>query len=278
MSGIVWLASYPKSGNTWLRIVLANYLSGKSSPVDINALHSSPQLDRRDLFDEALGVESSDLSAEEIDSLRAGAFRRLAAQSPSTMFFKVHDAWTLNALGEPLLPAGALSSAIYVTRNPLDLAISAAAHAGSSVEDAIRRMEREDSGAFSDPRHLGVQLRQRYLSWSSHVVSWLDQKSIPVHTMRYEDMLEKPLETFGSAVQFLALPFDTERLERAVGFSSFDALKRQEEAKGFRERPASAEAFFRKGRAGEWRGVLSPEQVERMIQRHGAVMKRLGYL
>jgi len=278
VSGIVWLASYPKSGNTWLRIFLANYLSGQSSPVDINALDTSPLSDRRDLFDEALGVESSDLSAEEIDSLRAVAFQRLAAQSPSTLFFKVHDAWTLNARGEPLLPAGALSSAIYVARNPLDLAISAAAHAGSSVEDAIRRMEREDGGAFSDPRHLGVQMRQRYLSWSSHVVSWLDQESIPVHLMRYEDMLEKPTETFRSAVTFLGLPDDEERLALAIRFSSFEGLRRQEETKGFRERPAVAEAFFRKGQAGEWRMELSADQVARIIQHHGAVMERLGYL
>ena len=64
MTGICWLASYPKSGNTWFRIFLTNYLRDATSPVDINDLGHSAIASRRAPFDEALGFESGELSQD----------------------------------------------------------------------------------------------------------------------------------------------------------------------------------------------------------------------
>ncbi|HJX72016.1 MAG TPA: hypothetical protein VJ346_08695, partial [Bacteroidales bacterium] len=67
---IVWLASYPKSGNTWFRIFLTNLLNHTNEPVDINNLYPSTIASSRSLFDEATGLESSDLTLDEIELLR----------------------------------------------------------------------------------------------------------------------------------------------------------------------------------------------------------------
>jgi len=55
-------------------------------------------------------------------------------------------------------------------------------------------------------------------------------------------------------------------------------LARQEEEKGFRERPQHAERFFRQGRSGDWRDKLTPEQIKRIVSEHKTVMRRFGYL
>ena len=81
MSGIWWLASYQKSGSTWLRVALASLLSGR--PADINAMPLvSVTANDRALFDKALGVESADLTIEQETNLRPRAYEIWAAEAP----------------------------------------------------------------------------------------------------------------------------------------------------------------------------------------------------
>jgi hypothetical protein len=80
-------------------------------------------------------------------------------------------------------------------------------------------------------------------------------------------------------VRFCGLPWDAERVRKAVAFSDFSELQRQEQAKGFAERPAAAAGlFFRRGRAGGWRDELPPALVERLVNTHAETMRRFGYL
>jgi hypothetical protein len=95
--------------------------------------------------------------------------------------------------------------------------------------------------------------------------------------MRYEDMLEHPLEVFGELTRWLQLPQDPARLRKAVELSSFDQLKQQERAKGFKEKPKSADVFFREGKAGQWRSQLTRNQIRRIMSDHSEQMRRFGY-
>jgi hypothetical protein len=131
------------------------------------------------------------------------------------------------------------------------------------LDDTISEMGDEKMELAEPSDRLHSQLRQRLLSWSQHALSWLDQRELPVHLMRFEDMRENPVETFGEAVRFLGLDYDTDRVRRAVSFSSFEILRAQELKNGFKEKPAQSDRFFRSGQAGEWRGKLTNEQVGR---------------
>src|SRR6202012_3484157 len=117
---------------------------------------------------------------------------------------------------------------------------------------------------------------QRLLPWGEHVLSWVDQDAIPVCMVRYEDMKEHPLETFTKIARFLNLSSDPDRIQRALDHSSFNRLQAQEWAQGFREKHPEAASFFRAGKAGGWREVLTSDQVSRIIQDHSAVMRRFG--
>jgi aryl sulfotransferase len=278
MSRIIWLASYPKSGNTWLRAFLSNFERNSDTPADIDDLDTAKISSDRRVADNALGVECSDLTPNEIDRWRPAVYRNLAEQSQNTVYLKTHDAYTFNSEAEPLFPSDVTSAAVYLVRNPLDVAVSYAHHGMSALDESIELMSRETQALAGWDDRLSFQLRQRLLSWSGHVVSWLDQKAIRLHVMRYEDMCRQPEEEFAGAVRFLGLEQNCERVRRAVAFSSFETLRRQELEHGFKEKPRGAASFFRSGRVGSWREVLTKEQVERLIRDHGAVMNRLGYL
>ncbi len=103
-------------------------------------------------------------------------------------------------------------------------------------------------------------------------------KELPVYFLRYEDMKADPVRAFAGAARFIGLDCTQEQVRRAVGLSSFDRLKAEEDREGFKEKPYKATSFFRAGKAGDWRNHLSDGQRERLIADHGEVMRQYGYL
>lgn len=275
---ITWLASYPKSGNTWFRIFLSNFVRDCDHPADINQLDKTPIASSRKLFDEAVGIDAADLSFDEIDRLRPDLYRYLSRESDEMGFYKIHDAYTYLDTGEPLFPTNATKKAIYIIRNPLDIAISFANHSGISVDESIAHMNNPGYCFCHNPQRQHIQLRQQLLSWSGHVRSWTTARGLDLHLLRYEDMKESPTATFTHAVKFLGLDPNPERISKALAFSSFSRLQQQEQENGFQERHVACQAFFHKGVSGYWREVLNPRQIDAIITHHHETMKQYGYL
>lgn len=279
MSAICWLASYPKSGNTWVRMFLANLQADGDRPAAINAPRGDSMASRRELIDAALGVPTADLSEHEIACYRPQAYRSLAARNQTSHRIKVHDLYGLTPDGEPLFPSEVSSGVVYIVRNPLDVAVSLKYFANQALDVIIERMSRPEETLNRMRGGLAMQVPQRIGSWSSHAASWLDQSAMPVLCLRYEDLLWQPLAGFTRLAAFAGLPQDTGTVEKAIAHSAFAELHRQEQQGGFRERPGSAVApFFRKGRVGSWRDELGTSQVRQLLDGHGSMMRRLGYL
>lgn len=275
---IVWLASYPKSGNTWFRAFLANLLNVQEGPVDINRLGGGPIASARGVLDNATGFESSNLLFNEVDDLRPALYEKISGKAKKTVFMKTHDAYTFLPDGRPLLSVEATKGAIYLVRNPLDVAPSFANHSSSGLDDIIADMNNEKNAFCATPNDLPNQLRQYLLSWSGHVLSWVDAPNIKVHVVRYEDMKRAPLQTFYGAVKFAGIEHTEEEVALAIEKCSFEYLKKQEEEGGFREKAAQCRSFFRLGEVGSWKESLSEKQVNSIIRKHNNVMRRFGYL
>ncbi len=276
MGGNYWLASYPKSGNTWMRAFVQNSRLGAEVPADINELTSGHHAAARPWLDDVLCFATSDLSADEVERLRPVVCEWIAQAEP-VGYHKIHDAYTFTVDGVPIIGREGTYGALYIIRNPLDVVPSAAHHWGCTLDEAIGRLAAHQDLAVSQ-RSLPTQVRQRLLTWSKHVLSWADAADLRVMVTRYEDLLGDPLSEFARVAGFLELPHDEESVRRAVRFSSFEELSRQEERTGFRERPQRADRFFRSGTSGGWRKALSEEQVRRVVAAHGEVMERFGYL
>ena len=277
MRGIYWLASYPKSGNTWFRSFLCNLQQNTDVPASINELSTGSIASSRGWLDAVLGFDTADLDPDAVDLLRPDVYR-WAQRNNAIGYHKIHDAYTYLPNGEPLVSHEGTLGALYILRNPLDIAPSAAKHWHKNLDKTIARMGQHDAVLSNSRTGLKDQVRQRLLTWSEHVLSWADAPGLNKLVIRYEDMLSDPIATFTQACHFLQLPTDAARIEKAIRFSDFKVLSQQEAETGFRERPATAERFFNSGQSGGWRNKLTPAQVERIIADHSAVMGRFGYL
>ncbi len=279
MDKIYWLASYPKSGNTWVRAFLSNYLNEGDEPADINRLDGGPIASDRELFDRWAGVESSDLPLEDIDCLRPDVYREMARHIQHPLYLKVHDARIRNKEDEFLFPADVTGGILYIIRNPLDVAVSFSHHFGKNLEDTIKQLTNPEAFIYNDQPSLRIQLPTHLLDWSSHIRSWVDESGLPVCVVRYEDMTYNPDQTFPKIVSALNLTLDPARLKQSILFSSFDQLQKQENEKNFKERHVNADtSFFRKGKTGSWREELSQQQAQKLLESHGDLMLRFGYL
>jgi hypothetical protein len=275
---IIWIASYPKSGNTWVRVLLHNLLRGMSEPnseaMDINRLDESAASEILGApYARLLGKPVSEASEREIAELRPCVQARLAASRPQPFLVKTHLC-LCNEWQTPTINLDATLAAVYIVRSPLDVAISYAHHSGISIDATIAGMAASGFRAPGTSNNVYIVLG----SWSENVASWIGLDKRPVHMLRYEDLLTNPLRPLTTLARFLGLEPDDDQLKAAIAKSSFAEMCRQEAENGFKERPLTAKAFFREGRAGQWRDVLTPAQIAEIIRAHEPMMQRFGYL
>jgi hypothetical protein len=276
--GIVWLASYPKSGNTWTRTFLHNLikiLTGENEGgQDINDMNDYTAWDISGaMFSELLGKDARQATREEIAAVRPKVQQKLADETNGLLFVKTHNALVMDR-GVPAINSSVTSGAVYIIRNPLDVAISFGHHMGKTTDDAIWQMEQEDLETHVTEK----SVYEVYGSWSKHVLSWTRKPNRAIYVMRYEDMLAEPVRTFGALANHLLMTPTRKQLVEAIDLSSFDNLRKQEESEGFKEKPKMAKVFFRTGKADQWRDELSEAQISRIVSAHREQMKRFGYL
>lgn len=275
MSGILWLASYPKSGNTWLRAFLANLVLGGEAPLGLEAIRRFGWGDMEaPLYEEVAGRKLGALDDMAIHRLRPRVHRlAVERRGGDTLIAKTHNAVTVVG-GVPTVTPEVTAAAIYVIRNPLDVVPSYADHFALTLDQAVDAICAERNVLLGTPESVFQVLG----NWSFHVRSWTGAPGLTRHVVRYEDMRLKPRETFGGIAAFLGLGADAARVDRAIRFSSFDELARQESETGFAERSTLARRFFRRGEAGGWRRTLDRRHVATIVGHHRAVMRSFGYV
>ena len=277
--GIIWIASYPRSGNTWTRAfinALVNIIRDPSfNGLDINRIEEfSASESAAGLYEEFLGKPATAAEASEIAAARPKVQEAIVRRLNRPVFVKTHNAHLLDH-GVPLINMGVSAGAIYVVRNPLDVAISFAHFRDVSVDQAISDMQTPFFGRSTDADFV----RTITGSWSEHVTSWTERPSSAVLVVRYEDLIDRPEPAFRAIAEHLLMRPTAEQLSRAIAMSRFATLQGSERASGFKEKPeTSKELFFREGRAGQWQEQLSKAQVARVHAAHGPTMSRFGYL
>lgn len=288
----VWLASYPKSGNTWMRMMIGALAAPEDGEADINALPERGGIaSARLAFDYHTLVDSSLLTYDEVDRLRPAVHAAQAAglhdeddaagrlESAKARFVKTHDAYTGIPDGAALLGGrrGA-DGAVLIVRDPRDVAPSVANHSAIDLDAAIEQMCDPAFALCAQPDRGAIQLRQQLLDWSGFVESWLAQTDLPTIVLRYEDMLADPAAALGRVMDLAGDPRPAEALARAASLTDFARLQRLEAETGFREAwPQAKGGFFRRGEAGAWADELTPGQAARIEAAHGPMMRCLGY-
>jgi hypothetical protein len=275
---ITWLASYPKSGNTWVRCLIQAYRS--NGYLDINDLgtvagdspvchtHAVSATDLRDL-----GLRGQWL-------LRPAALLNAAMGKAPPRIFKTHYAnVTLDGL-PAFIPPELTQRAIYVLRDPRSVALSMSQYYNLSMPKIVEQMNNNDFLIGFDPNITKlVQIPQRITSWSNHVRSWASQTIYPVHVVKYEDMIEDPLQQLKEVIEFLGIDYDEARAKRAVNAAKLSKLRKVENDVGFDEYHLKDERgnFFNEG-GTRWSKELGAKYIAQIEKDHKTVMKQLGYL
>ncbi len=273
---LLWLASYPKSGNTWVRMLLTAY----TNPTADSQL-SFNQVKRVTVMESAMihytrAAGRDDLGPEEIDQLRPQVQWNLSQRKQRHALIKTHNARvTFN--GVPLIRDDLTRAAVYIVRNPLDIVDSFADHWGIEHDVAIERINSDRHTIGGGPG--AKQVTQHLRNWSQHVSSWLDHNLFPTLVIRYEDMLASPEIALRNIITFLGWKLSGPRLRAAIEQTRLEGLVQRESNEGFRERSENSKTgqFFRHGKSGRWRDVLRPDQSAKICDRHAGVMTRIGY-
>lgn len=282
----VWLASYPKSGNTWMRAIVTA-LSTHPHLFGVNQLDSGAQPNHVGAALGALGLDPRWLERGEVDALRDALVRRWGVIDEDTakpepagrrhpLLRKTHEVYRTGEPGREPFPLDATRAAILIVRDPRDVACSYAPFFGVDLDAAVDALGRPASGGAASPARM--QTAQPWGSWSSHAQSWLaDDVPFPVHLVRYEDLKRDAAATLAPVFATIGLECTDEQLRSAVDRVRFDRLQKSEAERGFRETSKKTRTFFRKGAAGGWRDELTDAQVLAVEADQADTMTRLGY-
>lgn len=283
-SGYWYLASYPKSGNTWCRVFISELqrLSAKDESTRLNLntdLNTGVIASSRHWLSDQLGINTCDLSFSELDPLRGKAGQSNLLFAETDRFHKVHDAFqSKDSRTRPVVSISNCKGAVYISRHPEDVAVSLSHFFDWNLSQCVESLLNPDAALVPGDHFGNHQVRQHMGRWDQHVNSWLDQTSLPVLAIRYEDMLANSFKTFSSLADFLNLTTEPELIQKAIDNTSIENLKQIEsEVGGFKEKPKACKTFFRSGRSGEGAEKLSLEQRRRLFSLLQDTMARLDY-
>ena len=261
---IVWIASYPKSGNTWVRSILYCATHGK---VELNRMG-----DLIPSFTACVERVANDRGLTEIGDAAElwGDTQQWISSLGGFRVIKTHNiCGRIAGLSHP--DPDMTLAAICVVRDPRDVAVSYASHYGRSLDQAVELLQKEDNFTFQQDNPFRKSLIG---SWRTSFTSWLDAP-FPVLAVRYEDLVAAPEQEIARILEFLKLKpaVPPSEIARLTSFANLSGLEKSE---GFGEASEKAERFFRKGSTGQWRDHAA--QVGGLTKAFRPLMTQLGYL
>ncbi len=218
-------------------------------------------------------VDVAELTEQENYQLRGAALvwlNRGAAGLP--LYMKTHCANITLDHEAAMIPVALTESVLYMVRDPRDVLVSLADHLALSIDETIEVMGDRQRVV----NHKGVL--QVVGSWSLNVRSWTRVLRYSRFVLRYEDLLEDPDRWFREILGFYDIKIDEHRFADALLSTNFRNLQAHEARTGYRSKSKNQAKFFRRGKAGGWRDVLTDEQADRVASDHGDVMKEYGYV
>lgn len=274
MDNISWLASYPKSGSTWVRMFINAFMT--KMPLNINSTYQISRLDMDSgILQLICPTDAKQLNHSEQFIYRPAMLLNMLKLAPGRLILKTHMA-KIALDGCVAHPPQLTDAAVYVIRDPRDVCISLSYHLGVTIDATIEFMNNVSQGIQDEIGNLTSIL----LTWSKHTESWtVENKNISTLVIRYEDMLENSAQIFMQVLdhlQLLNVADIEQRFDFALNESNFENLQEYENTRGFVEKGKS-ERFFRVGKAEQWKNVLTSSQSNKIYEDHKNMMEEFGY-
>ena len=277
---IVWLASYPKSGNTWVRLFLNSLLNDKTNEVDINNIQ---------IRQFPLRYDFSNLNID-MDNIQEFISNCIVCQDKinldnSIKIFKTHNAFW-KAGNNQFTNEENTKGVIHIVRDPRNIITSVKNHfSRKNYDEALKFMTDEKKSLGSRTKKKDTDLPTVVSSWSNHYKSWKKMKKNYL-LIKYENLLNNPKDEFNKIINYLDknlnLTFNNNKIENAIKNSDFKKLKYQENEKGFKEAAkdenGNIKKFFFLGPKNDWKILLDEGTIKKIEDTFKNEMTELGYL
>ena len=287
---IIWLASYPKSGNTWIRYLISNYFFNYERKFNFNiakAIKNFPTEDemkslvnRSEILKNPYSISNYWIQAQENLKIKSTQLNNQIDPQSNVVFLKTHNA-LVSIKNKSFTNENHSLAIIQIVRDPRDVVVSYANFANSSYDKIIREMTSNNlmyriDESIDPPR---VQITG---SWKFHYISWkTGLPTIPRILVKYEDLLKDTENTFNKIIKFLSkllnFKINENQLKFSIESSNFKVLSKNEKVHGFDE-AKNDRPFFHKGIKNQWKEKLSQLQINKIENEFKDEMKFLGYL
>ena len=271
----IFLASYPKSGNTWLRSIIGNFYNFDKE-FSLNDLKSIPLLSIKKHFNEfqnKVYINNNELHFDWVSQNIIKCQKILNNKLNHLNIFKTHSVRHKNFTNETVN-----AGFIYIVRDPRDIIVSLKNFSGREIEKTI------DEFLFSKSLMITTNGAQELLStWELNVQSWLNYTSVPRLIIKYEDLKLNPKEIISNIKEFLNkihsfnINLNDQDIDKIVENTNFNNLKKLEDKNGFDEATIHSN-FFRSGTSNQWKDVLTNTQINLIEKNLKSMMRYFNYI
>ena len=279
---IIWIASYPKSGNTWLRALLASYYFTNEGSFSLSLLDKIDNFPSDKFFKEYNDQFSK---VEDTSKYWLKEQEKINKKNKIT-FLKTHSA-ICKINGNSFTNKENSIGAIYIVRDPRNVITSVSNHYQISIEDAFQFMKDEKRGIINkkDGRYLGFQA---VWSWSINQKTWVENNLFPVLVIKYEDLLNETYNTFRKVIEFInkisnsSKTFNKSKGKNSIKNTSFEKLQRMENDHGFAEAMNKKGTnkkikFFNLGQKNNYKNLLSQDLIIKMNEFYKEELIKFNY-
>ena len=291
MKHIIWLPSYPKSGNTWLRIIISSLFFSKDGKFENFDFLEIDKFDRFKYFEfiKKINTEDYDLifNNKEFNEKSFLTYFKYSLQAQKNLyqkdnflFFKTNNART-KIKDHYYTNETTTLGFIYLIRDPRDIIVSYSKHLNRDIDFTIdmllnTQLHGKDKKDFSFPELL--------LGWENHYLSWKNFSKVPNLFLRYEDFLLDVESQINEIINYLYENFKIkisnkkEKIDNIIKYTRIENLRKLEKNIGFAETSSKSKSlFFRKGMSGQWKNILSKNQEKQIINKFSNTMNLFGY-
>ena len=273
---IIWIASYPKSGNTWVRSFLSTYLYSSNDNFDFDLLKKIPKFPSEKLIEGIISLEELKKDRLKIAKQYINLQKKLNLDN-SIKFLKTHNA-CLSYKGDWFTDENNTAGYIYLVRDPRSVVLSYAHYANIDLKEATKLLLNSGATGSSDKEGLVVDIRS---SWKNNYLSWKKARKYKGLIIRYEDLVENSFLHFKKILLFLQnymdIKIDDKKIKNCINSCEFKNLKKMEKNLGFYEAIENRD-FFRKADINEWKKEIDDKLKYEIESNFKNEMKELGYI
>tara|TARA_Y200000002_G_scaffold12649_1_gene10329 strand:- start:234 stop:1082 length:849 start_codon:yes stop_codon:yes gene_type:complete len=281
---IIWIASYPKSGNTWLRALISSYYYSEKGLFNQSSLTNISQ------FPQAMYFKSFNYDPRVVtDTVKFWiSAQEIINKDKKFKFFKTHN--VLGAINNSKFTDKKNTiGCIYVVRDPRNVLTSLQNHYEMSKEESLNFMLNENKFIYDHSVKNDYSNFQFISSWEKNYQSWINQKNFSVITIKYEDLINDTLETFKKVIEYIELitksreGYNDKKAENSIQSTSFEKMKNMEKKDGFTESILSKNEsqkipFFHLGPKNDWRNIFDENYQKKINLIFKQNLKELNYM